>query len=561
MDLKIFNLNRIRFDEMYKDVMQFMSDEYQQSGQVFSVASPYGQLLQVILNMGRMMFYYIEDSITELNISTATRKNSIYGIARMTGHNPSRAIAATGTVKISFKEPIDMYGDSLIIPNYTTITCEDNGLPYVIFLPAEDARLVMKPRSFIYANIKQGEMEAQKYTGTGDKLQSITVLPQKGKNIDMHEVKVYVNTEEWKLYDSLYDMPYQSKGCIVKTGLTEGIDIFFGNGYYGKIPGYGEEIQVEYLVTAGDEGNLEKSDDNKWKLDSECYDVLGNEVDAATGVNITTETNISFGSPSEPLFLTKLIAPHQSRNFVLANTVNYEYFLEKFNYFSYIDAYTTFHDDDPTDDRVVYLFLVPDINKRKRDSENYFTVPQQNFILSPDEKTKIYEIIEQSGQKVLNVVNKVIDPDIKRYALNISLIYFENFSKDLIREQIINKMSDYFLSNQRRDRIPKSDLIAIIENIDGVDSVNVWFVSEENEEAKANNPDAEDIGIDEFGDIIIERTSLALIRGGWSDRNKIFINDGYDPERPSCINIMFDKVTKKTYNADKQQANLKSIKK
>jgi hypothetical protein len=560
MDLKIFKLDRIKFKEMYKDAMQYLADEYNQSGQVFSVASPYGQLLQVILNMGRLMFYYIEDSITELNISTATRKNSIYALARLTGHNPTRAIAATGTVKISYKEPVDMYGNTLIIPNYSEITCEDNNLPYVLFLPAEDARLTMSPRSYIYATIKQGQMEAQKFTGKGKKLQSFTALPSKGKEIDMHEVKVYVNSEEWTIYDSIYDMSYDTKGVVVKTGLTEGIDLFFGNGYFGAIPGYGEEIRVEYLVTAGADGNIGQSDANSWKFDSEGYDVLGNEVDMNSAINITTETNISYGSDSEPLFLTKLIAPHMSRNFVLANPVNYEYFLEKFNYFSYIDAYTTFNDNDPSDDNVIYLFLVPDINKRKRDSEDYFTVPQDNFLLTDDEKERLYEVIEQSGQKVLTAVNKVIDPVIKRYALNISLAYFENFSKDLIREQIISKMSEYFLANQRRDKIPKSDLIAIIENVEGVDSVNLWFVSEENEQSKANNPNNPDIGIDEFGDIIIERNELPLIRGGWSDRNNIYINDGYDEQRPSCINVLFEKVTPKTYNSDKHQSNLKNIK-
>lgn len=561
MDLQIFKLNRIKFDEMYKDTIQYLSDEYQQSGQVFSVASPYGQLLSVILNMGRLMFYYIEDSITELNLSTATRKNSIYAISRLTGHNPTRAIAATGSVRITYKEPVEMYGNTLTIPNYTQLTCKDNNLPYVLMLPSEDIRLTMSPRSFFIANIKQGEMEAQKFTGTGDKLQSFTVLPSKGKEIDMHEIKVYVNSEEWKLYDSLYDMTYQTKGCVVKTGLTEGIDIFFGNGYYGAIPGYGNIIQVEYLVTAGSEGNISQSRANTWSFDSNGYDILGNEITLNDAVTVTTETNISFGSASEPLFLTKLIAPHMSRNFVLANPVNYEYFLEKFNYFSYIDAYTTFNDDDPTDDSVVYLFLVPDINKRKRVEEDYFSVPQSNFLLTDDEKEKIYNLIEQSGQKILTVTNAIIEPTIKRYALNISLAVFEDHSKDLIHEQIITLLSDYFLSNQRRDKIPKSDLVALIENVDGVDSVNIWFVSEENEQIKANDPNAPDVGIDDFGDITIQRNELPLIRGGWKDRNGIYVNDGVDKQKPSCVNIIFDKISQKTYNSTKQQANMKNLKK
>jgi len=453
-----------------------------------------------------------------------------------------------------------MYGNTLIIPNYTTVKCKDNGLPYVLLLPAEDIRLTMQPRSYFIANIKQGEIEAQKFTGTGSKMQSFNVMPRKGKEIDMHEVKVYVNSEEWKKFDSLYDMSYQTKGCLVKTSLTEGIDIFFGNGYAGAIPGSGAEIRVEYLATAGEEGNISQSNAQTWTFEDSGYDILGNEVTLDECVKVATETNISFGSASEPLYLTQLIAPHMSRNFVLANPVNYEYFLEKFNYFSYIDAYTTFNDDDPADDNVIYLFLVPDINKRKRENENYFTVPQANFLLQEDEKEKIYNVIEQSGQKIITAVNTIIEPEIKRYALNVSLVVFENFSKDLITEQITNKLSEYFLTNQRRDRIPKSDIIAIIENIEGVDSVNVWFVSEANEQAKSNDENSDEIGIDEFGDIIIKRNELALIRGGWKDRNGIFIYDGINSEKPSCVNVLIEKITPKTYNSTKQQANMKNLK-
>jgi hypothetical protein len=144
--------------------------------------------------------------------------------------------AATGTIKVSFKEAVEMYGNTLIIPNYSKLICKDNDLSYTIFLPRDDARLNMQPRAFFIATIKQGEMEtSQGFTGTGEKLQSFNVIPSKGKEIDMHEIKVYVNSQEWKVYNSIYDMGYKVKGCVVKTGMTEGIDIFFGNGYYGEI--------------------------------------------------------------------------------------------------------------------------------------------------------------------------------------------------------------------------------------------------------------------------------------------------------------------------------------
>jgi hypothetical protein len=155
----------------------------------------------------------------------------------------------------------------------------------------------------------------------------------------------------------------------------------------------------------------------------------------------------------------------------------------------------------------------------------------------------------------------IIDPAIKRYAINISLQIFEGHSAELIKEQIISKLSDYFLQNQRHDKIPKSDLIAIIEGIDGVDSVNLWFISELNEKAKAKNPNATDIGIDDFGDIIYDRNELVLIRGGWYDRYGILIEDGTSYEKTSAVNIAIEKITPKSYNATKHQSNMKNLKK
>ena len=64
---------KVRFKEMWSDVRTYMSNLYNEHGQVFTPASPFAQILQTILHVGRMVLYYVEDSITELNISTASR--------------------------------------------------------------------------------------------------------------------------------------------------------------------------------------------------------------------------------------------------------------------------------------------------------------------------------------------------------------------------------------------------------------------------------------------------------------------------------------------------------
>ena len=81
-----------------------------------------------------MILYYIEDSITELNINTAIRTRSIKGLATLTGHNPSRGMGARGSVKFIYNNS-ELNGDTIIIPNYTQILNLSNGLKYLIILP------------------------------------------------------------------------------------------------------------------------------------------------------------------------------------------------------------------------------------------------------------------------------------------------------------------------------------------------------------------------------------------------------------------------------------------
>lgn len=561
--MKIFNYNRVTFEQLYTDARDYLTARFKQAGEIFSPASAYGQLLSVILDMGKLMLYYIEDSITELNIHTASRDISIKSLARIAGHNASRSMSASGTLIMSHSgEIINMYGNTVIIPNYTKLINENTGLPYVILLNNEEIRLELAQNRKIEVKIIQGEIESQSLTGTGLALQSFTLAVKKGYQIDNTFINVYVNNEKWKVYDSIYDIPYNKKGVLVKTGINGGLDIYFGNLYFGQIPELGSIIRVEYLTNSGNAGNIFENDLTTFAFTDSGFSLDGEEVDLNVALKTQIGVPINFGADAEPLFLTKILAPKTSRSYVLANADNYVYFLEKFNIFAVIDAFSSFDDNDFTDDNVVYLFLIPDVNKRKPTNANYFTTPLNLFLLSESEKNKIYDLLEESGQKIISTVVKIVDPIVKKYVLNVQVRTFEGFSKDVIRETIIAKCSDYFLKNRRRDKIPKSDLVSIIESIQGIDSVNVWFVSEENETFKKNviNANEPAKGIDEFGDISIGRGEYALIRGGWKDRTDFEYFDTTEASKAGSINVVFGKDSVLNLNMEMHRINVDKIK-
>lgn len=557
--MTIFNKTKIQAAELYEQAYQFVAEKFKQSGKVFSVSSAYGQILYVLTKLSDMILFFVEDSVTEMNIQTASRVDNIQGLARLAGHNSTRAIASTGEISFKIVKVPNIQGNQIIVPNFTRVQCQNNAKIYTINLTEDQARLTIGDVNPIFAQVVQGEIYTQIFTGDGGPMQSYTVTTRGNILVDNFFIKVYINSELWKKYDSLYDIPRNGKGYIVKTGITGGLDLYFGNTHFGKAPASGSEIRVEYLQTTGEGGNIREGETVEFTWIDNGYSLTGEEIDLNEVLKIDMSKLITFGSNPEPTALTRLIAPKTSRSYVFANPDNYVIFFEKFNYFSVVDAYTTFSDEYIDDDNIIYLFLVPDITKRLQNTENYFTVPIQYFNLTTQEEEKVLSTIEESGSKIVTTVVKVVKPTIKKYVLNVSLVVFEGYSQDVIKSNIISNLSDYFLSSRRRDTIPSSDLVKIIENVEGVDSVNVSFLSEDNENSKLGNAQATNIGIDEMGNIIIGKNELPVVRGGWKDRSGIFYDDGIFADRASSVNISIKKVSKKTTNTLIFQENMNKI--
>jgi hypothetical protein len=580
--MSFFSKTRIKATELFNDAFEYLQRTYDQSVEVFTPASPFGQILTVLANLGELIMFYIEAVATELNIARARNVESIYGLSRLTGHDPTRGISARGIIGLRLNTTAisQVSGSYIQIQNLAKLQISQNNLQYFLRFNSDFIKLEKSNPDFVNVEIIQGELQTQSFTGTGTDLQSYNLITKDAT--DQNFIKVTVDGFQYEMVDSLYDMDFEKKAVMVKTSITGGLSVFFGNKQFGYPPPLGSIIQVEYLKTRGSLGNLNgKTLDIKF-IDSGT-DIYGNEIDLNEylALNITRLPN--FGSDSEDPDFTRLIAPYSSRSFVLANPNNYIYYLRKYNYFSFIDAYNTKDDMYVNDDNIIYLFLIPDIQKKLTTDKDYFDVAEEEFSLTPDEKQQVLDILNESGRQVVTAEVRINDPIIKRYILNIVLRYFDNVDKDIIRNNIRAALNDYFLNVNRRDRIPRSDLISIIEGVEGIDSVNVFYISEDNEKAirqgyyevpvYGTDPatdqktliemkqivltEGEDpqLGLDEFGDIVIGRDELAIIRGGWYDRNNNYYEDVPNPTSMSSLNIFFkEAISYDVYNASQQAA-------
>lgn len=569
--MDLFAKDRARIDYLMAQTLKIVQERYAQSEQMFTVASAWGQIIFVLQNLAQFILFFIEDSITELNIITATRESSIYGIAASVGHNATRASSAVGEIQLVWNnaDPSEVGGNAILIPNKSVLKFSDTGSRFILNLTQDYVRFNINSSTKINCQIIQGEIKTANFTGEGTPLQSFNVREKFSGSIENNNVSVYVDDTLCKNYVSLYDMPFNSKSVMIRTSINQGIDIIFGNGKMGFIPPSGSNIRVEYIETTGFSGNVQGNINQvRFEFDDEGTDLYGNTITLNDYIKVNCTVIPQLGANQESLRLTKILAPKTSRNYILANPENYITYFEKFGTFSIIEAFNNINGTYLDDQSIVYVLLVPDVNLKLSSNQNYFNLLPSDFKLSEYQKSSIINVIDKSGQKIVGTEVKLLDPKISRYIVNTVITVYEGYDPDTIKNAIIDVYSQYFISIRRRDIIPRSDLIALVESIPGVDSVMVFFVSEKNEMYQstiaglpADDPRRKIIqGLNNFGDIVMEKDEIVVISGGWSDSNGVYYDLGADLSKLSSVNIEITGFTPYTYNTQINALNKASIK-
>ena len=190
--MSFFSKTRIRATELFQDSFLYLQGKYEQSTEVFTPASPFGQILTVVANLGEMIFYYIESAITELNIYRARNIESIYGLSLLTGHDPTRGISARGIIGIrpNTSAAVQVNGNYIQINRLSKLRIENNGLDYFINFDSDYIRLQKNTRAFVNIELIQGELETQTFTGTGGALQSFNVTTKEATDNDIVKITV-----------------------------------------------------------------------------------------------------------------------------------------------------------------------------------------------------------------------------------------------------------------------------------------------------------------------------------------------------------------------------------
>ena len=553
----------ISFANIKNEIERFLRTEHNKAGILYSPASPFGQILDVLENLHQLSLLYLKNSIKQFDLSdpNSTNERIIRNAAIFAGHIPGRAISATGNLKLIVKSGIDLEselpGGRFTINNRTTLRNNTNSLFYSVNLGQDKVTYLVNSNTQIFLPIIQGRFKTVNFTGSGNPNQTYQVTVRGNEDVENFNVEVLVNGEYWALKKSIYDMIPNEKACVVRTGFNGGLDVIFGYGNFGMIPPISSSISITLLITNGQDGNIFRRTVNDWKFIDDVLDGFGNTLDITKVFDVLIFNDINFGANKESLTFTKNILPIASNNFVLGLPQQYAYEIKKLGVFSHVNAYE--------DNSIIYIVATPNIKLFKNRNADYFTVNTNAFILDDYEKSKIDKYLRTNGNIQLTRRYRIDSPDLSYYILNVFVIRYSDSNDDSVKAQIIDKVSEYFLNFNRIDRIPKSDIIKELSMINDIHSVDIQFISKKNEdyhksfiirtENKVATADSAitpslvevdpnyqpnlTLGLDPvLGDIIFEPNEIPIIRGGWYDRNGVYFSNSLNDMSLKSINII-----------------------
>ena len=528
--MKLFSLLDIQYNRFVQSVKDYLSKTLPDFNTSYGNSTVFGQIINVISSAVQNVVLYIEDAFTEQNVYTAQRKKSIYGLAALSGYQPSLGKAAGVQLKLTYI-PTNSQNLNLIISNHETFTCTQNGLQYNAILPQNMVVLsVEKNNSAKYIYVVQGRFETQTFVSAGGAYwtQNFTF----NGNMDPDYMEVRVNNELWEYKDSFYDMDPDGKQYTYKVSYINGVDLVFGNDIHGRALSPDDVITVSYLLHDGELGNLDSHQETYFVFNNELSDISGSKVDGNTIFNVSfaTDDAVISGSNSETKEQVRQNIGLNSRSLVLASPENYKNFINKFSFCGYNRTWSE------RGSMIINSIIMKNYKLQLKDGKDYFNLKESDFSLSDVQKSSIINALEKSGNQLAGTVYNIIDPKLCKYAL---YLYIKpktdkDYDRDYMSNQIRQLIGEFFADVNSDIYIPKSDIVNLIKNnVEGVDGVNAYFLSEMNETAlqtkqyvvdnevvtlsEGENPN---LGLDNHGNIYLESDNqFPVLMGGWDYLN------------------------------------------
>lgn len=481
--MKLFKTIETSFENFDTTVRSYVTKVFNSLGLQYTHTQLFEIIYETIKGVMQNIMFYIEDAFTEQNIFTASRRKSIFSLAKISGFEPYYGTSAGGTLicKMHINNGLNMSKNNLYIRNHSTVINKTTGILYSIILPTEYFVVnISNPLVEYQINIHQGLFQKVQYAAKGNDLETIHINTI--ELFDKQYVSVTVDGEKWEECACLYDMSNDGKEYILQIGYDNTFDIIFGNGIYGRKLTDGQVVEIEYLKHQGTLGNIVVGEAYNFQFNDYGVDTLGNNINLNNYLSLDINTCISGGSDADSIEFIQSMVGYNSRSLIYSSADNMKLFLKRFSFIGYNNCFASLKYNK------IYIIALQNINSLyKQDKFKYFTLENNDLLLTEDQKNMIITTLENSNKTLAGFSVEFIDPIFRKYSLIFYVKVKNNYDKDIVKELINKTILDYFIDISYDIKfIPKSDLINIILNNDEnnlIDSLDINIISEYNEQA------------------------------------------------------------------------------
>ena len=478
--MRLFEIMDTTFDRFDQSVRTYLAKTFSNLGLQYSHSQIFGVIFDGMKGIMQNIMFYIEDALNEQNIFTATRKKSVYSLAKLSGYEPFYGSAPTGILigKLQVNNGLQSKTTKVYIRNHSKVINKTTGVTYSIILPSDFYVYdVSKPLVTHEFKIIQGYFNNASYVASGVEMETMHI--NTSELFDKEYLSVKVNGEVWDQVSNFYDMTDNGHEYMIQVGYDNTFDVVFGNGVYGKRLNEGDTVSIEYLSHQGTLGNILPNAVSDFIFSDYSYDSVGNSVNSNNYMTLSMETCVSGGTNSDSIdFIRKMIGTN-SRSLVLASEDNFKLFFKRFSYVGYVNCWSE------TNSMVVIATCLKNFASQIRNAEDYYSLTVSDMLLSDDQKEMIQNTLNNSKRAFAGITLKFQDPVIRKFAFMFYIKPDSTFSKDIITESVKNKLAVFFMKlDHDADFIPKSDIINYLTStISQIKSIDFDIISDTNEQA------------------------------------------------------------------------------
>lgn len=540
--MKLFTIMQTAFENYDTSIQTYLTRVLGEVGMEYSNNQIFGIIFNGMKGIMENVMFYIEDALTEQNIQTATRKKSIYSLAKISGYEPYYGSAAVGTL-LGTSKIASGYAHTyqkkasakIYIKNGSKVVNLQTGQKYTIILPTDYYTFdITKPLVQHQFKIVQGVWISNSYVASGFLNETIEI--NGGALFDKDYFEVTVNGKKWSQAACFYDMTGGSEEYIITTGYDNTFNVSFGNGIYGKVVPAGSTIIIRYISHGGTVGNVNPSDMTRFQFEDTGLDLLNNSININEFMTLKMSNCISGGTNSDTIDFVRSMIGYNTRSLVLATEDSFKLFLKRFSFIGPVNIWS--EDNSMT----ISICALTDMYNKIATTDDYFNVKENELMLNEDQKSMIIASLNNSNYALAGVSVKFREPIIRKFAIVCFVKVDTLYNRDSAKQSIKETIAKYFMNLPNgTDFIPKSAIIkTVLDNNDKIESFDCNIISEMAEKSfydgyyyqyelkfinntyqyhkvKVLYDSSETPGLDRYGNIKLNaKMEIPMLRGGWN---------------------------------------------